>query len=49
MSRKKLDIPEGLQQWVEETFGDGAVSDAEAYRMALMYARERYRAEHGDE
>mgnify|MGYP006297760977 FL=1 len=49
VSRKKVDIPEGLQDWIDETFEDAAKSDAEAIRMALVWARDRHREVHGDE
>jgi hypothetical protein len=49
VSRKKVDIPEGLQEWIDETFEDAAKSDAEAIRMALVWARDRHREVHGDE
>lgn len=46
--RTKIDVPEDLEQWVEQTFGDASKSESEAYRMALWYARHQYRLETDD-
>lgn len=47
-NRETVDIPEPLQEWVDEAFGDATKSRAEAYRMALWYARRQYRLETDD-
>lgn len=39
MGRTTIEISEETEQWVDETFGDIAVSKSEAIRMALWYAR----------
>ena len=40
--RETIDIPEEMQEWVQDTFGDAAKSRSEAYRLALWYARYQY-------
>lgn len=45
MPEERISIPEDLQSWVVETFGDASTSRAEAYRMALWYARHQYQRE----
>lgn len=45
MVKREIEVPEGLDGWVEEAFGDVATSRAEAYRMALAYAKREYELE----
>ena len=40
--REQIDVTEPLVEWVEAEFGDVANSRAEAYRMALAYAKRQW-------
>jgi hypothetical protein len=40
--RRDLDIPEPTEEWVEDVFGDVTKSRAEAYRMALAFAKREW-------
>lgn len=42
MVRREIEVPDALETWVEEAFGDVATSRAEAFRMALAYAKREY-------
>lgn len=39
MVKREIEVPEALEAWVMDSFGDVATSRAEAYRMALAYAQ----------
>ena len=45
MVKREIEVPEPLDQWVSDEFGDFATSRAEAYRMALAYAQRQYELE----
>jgi len=41
MVKREIEVPEPLDQWVDDEFGDVATSRAEAFRMALAYAKQQ--------
>ena len=45
MVKREIEVPEPLDAWVNDEFGDVATSRAEAYRMALAYAKRQYELE----
>ncbi|MFP8891826.1 hypothetical protein ACLI4U_18950 (plasmid) [Natrialbaceae archaeon A-CW2] len=45
MVRREIEVPEPLDGWVEEAFGDVTTSRAEAYRFALAYAKRKHELE----
>jgi|GEM_PF-3544538 len=39
MVRREIEVPDELEAWVMDEFGGVATSRAEAYRMALAFAK----------
>jgi len=45
MVKREIEVPEPLDEWVMDEFGDVATSRAEAFRFALVYAKRQYELE----
>jgi len=45
MVKREIEVPEPLDSWVMEAFGDETTSRAEAYRFALLYAKRNWELE----